>query len=153
MCAWLGWLVDWWVKFVSEHRSVVSKTFDTTFGSVKLFLDITNPLNFKFMYFENSFITSGENPVSDYNDYMASLHLPSSSFSDVTSYEVPYMFIKGNDKPGDFPKDNIQYIPINIVRGNYLLPSPSVMETVIDWVAKSVPSLTVTVAVYEFLVS
>ena len=107
----------------------LSKTFDTTFGSVKLFLDITNPLNFKFMYFENSFITSGENPVSDYNDYMASLHLPSSSFSDVTSYEVPYMFIKGNDKPGDFPKDNIQYIPINIVRGNYLLPPPSVMET------------------------
>jgi len=107
----------------------LSKKFDTSFGSVKLFLDITNPLNFKFMYFEHPFIISGENPVSDYNDYMASLHLSNSAFNDAQSYELPYMFISGNDIPGDYPKDNVQYVPIHIVRGNYLLPPPSIMES------------------------
>ena len=107
----------------------LSKKFDTSFGSVKLFLDITNPLNFKFMYFEHPFIISGENPVSDYNDYMASLHLSNSAFNDAQSYEIPYMFISGNDIPGDYPKDNVQYVPIHIVRGNYLLPPPSIMES------------------------
>ena len=107
----------------------LSKKFDTSFGSVKLFLDITNPLNFKFMYFEHPFIISGENPVSDYNDYMASLHLSNSAFNDAQSHELPYMFISGNDIPGDYPKDNVQYVPIHIVRGNYLLPPPSIMES------------------------
>ena len=107
----------------------LSKKFDTSFGSIKLFLDITNPLNFKFMYFEHPFIVSGENPVSDYNDYMASLHLPNSAFNNLNSYELPYMFISGNDTPGDYPKDNVRYVPINIVRGNYLLPPPSIMDS------------------------
>jgi hypothetical protein len=107
----------------------LSKKFDTSFGSIKLFLDITNPLNFKFMYFEHPFIVSGENPVSDYNDYMSSLHLPNSAFNNLKSYELPYMFISGNDTPGDYPKDNIRYVPINIVRGDYLLPPPPVMES------------------------
>ncbi len=107
----------------------LSKKFDTSFGSIKLFLDITNPLNFKFMYFEHPFIVSGENPLSDYNDYMASLHLPNSAFNNLNSYELPYMFISGNDTPGDYPKDNVRYVPINIVRGNYLLPPPSIMDS------------------------
>ena len=107
----------------------LSKKFDTSFGSIKLFLDITNPLNFKFMYFEHPFIVSGENPVSDYNDYMASLHLPNSAFNNLNSYELPYMFISGNDTPGDYPKDNVRYVPINIVRGNYLLPPLSIMDS------------------------
>ena len=107
----------------------LSKKFDTSFGSIKLFLDISNPLNLKFMYFEHPFIVSGENPVSDYNDYMASLHLPNSAFNNLNSYELPYMFISGNDTPGDYPKDNVRYVPINIVRGNYLLPPPSIMDS------------------------
>ena len=107
----------------------LSKKFDTSFGSIKLFLDITNPLNFKFMYFEHPFIVSGENPVSDYNDYMASLHLPNSAFNNLNSYELPYMFISGNDTPGDYPKDNVRHVPINILRGNYLLPPPSIMDS------------------------
>ena len=81
------------------------------------------------MYFEHPFIVSGENPVSDYNDYMASLHLPNSAFNNLNSYELPYMFISGNDTPGDYPKDNVRYVPINIVRGNYLLPPPSIMDS------------------------
>ena len=107
----------------------LSKKFDTSFGSIKLFLDISNPLNLKFMYFEHPFVVSGENPVSDYNDYMASLHLPNSAFNDLKSYELPYMFIAGDDRPGDYPKDNVKYVPINIVRGSYLLPPSSIMDT------------------------
>lgn len=106
----------------------LTKTFDTSFGSIKLFLDIINPLNFKFMYFEHPFIASGENPLSDYNDYMESLHLPKSAFDNLKSYELPYMFIPGNDKPGDYPKNNVRHVPINIVRGDYLLPPPSIMD-------------------------
>ena len=67
--------------------------------------------------------------ISDYNDYMTSLHLPSSVFNDVQLYELPYLFISGNDTPGDYPKDNVQYVPIHIVRGNYLLPPSSIMES------------------------
>ena len=107
----------------------LNKKFDTSFGDVQLFLDITNPFNFKFMYFEHPFIISGENPVEDYNNYMTSLHLPNSVFNNVESYELPYMFISGKDMPGEYPKDNVQYIPIHIVRGNYMLPPPSLMES------------------------
>ena len=66
-----------------------SKSFETRFGEVQLFIDVTNPLNLKFMYFEHPFITTRENPLSDYNDYMASLHLPLSTFGDVDFYDYP----------------------------------------------------------------
>jgi hypothetical protein len=39
------------------------------------------------------------------------------------------MFIAGHDRPGDYPKNNVKYVPINIVRGSYLLPPPSIMDT------------------------
>ena len=106
-----------------------SKKFETRFGEVQLFIDVTNPLNLKFMYFEHPFITSGENPLSDYNDYMASLHLPLSAFGDVEFYDYPYMFIPGKDQPGDYPQSDVEFVPINIVRGDYLLPPAVVMES------------------------
>jgi hypothetical protein len=106
-----------------------SKKFKTRFGAVQLFIDVTNPLNLKFMYFEHPFVTAGENPLSDYNDYMTSLHLPRSAFDDVDFYDYPYMFIPGKDQPGDYPKSNLEFVPINIVRGDYLLPPAVLMES------------------------
>ena len=106
-----------------------SKKFKTQFGTIQLFIDVTNLLNLKFMYFEHPFIITGENPLSDYNDYMVSLHLPTKVFDDVEFYEYPYMFIPGNDQPGDYPKPNVEFVPINIVRGDYLLPPAVVMES------------------------
>jgi hypothetical protein len=106
-----------------------SKSFETRFGEVQLFIDVTNPLNLKFMYFEHPFITTGENPLSDYNDYMASLHLPLSAFDDVEFYDYPYMFIPGKDQPGDYPQSDTEFVPINIVRGDYLLPPAVVMDS------------------------
>ena len=106
-----------------------SKKFETRFGEVQLFIDVTNPLNLKFMYFEHPFITTGENPLSDYNDYMASLHLPLSTFDDVEFYDYPYMFIPGKDQPGDYPQSGVEFVPINIVRGDYLLPPAVVMDS------------------------
>ena len=106
-----------------------SKKIKTGFGSVQLFIDVTNPLNLKFMYFEHPFDRTGENPLSDYNDYMASLHLPISAFDDVEFYDYPYMFIPGNDEPGDYPKPGVEIVPINIVRGDYLLPPAVIMES------------------------
>ena len=106
-----------------------SKKFKTRFGAVQLFIDVTNPLNLKFMYFEHPFVTAGENPLSDYNDYMTSLHLPHSAFDDVEFYDYPYMFIPGKDQPGDYPQSNLEFVPINIVRGDYLLPPAVVMES------------------------
>ena len=107
----------------------LSKKFKTRFGAVQLFIDVTNPLNLKFMYFEHPFVTAGENPLSDYNDYMTSLHLPLSAFDDVEFYDYPYMFIPGKDQPGDYPQSNLEFVPINIVRGDYLLPPAVVMES------------------------
>ena len=81
------------------------------------------------MYFEHPFVTKGENPLSDYNDYMTSLHLPLSAFDDVEFYDYPYMFIPGKDQPGDYPQSNLEFVPINIVRGDYLLPPAVIMES------------------------
>ena len=98
-------------------------------GSIQLFIDVNNLLNLKFMYFEHPFVISGDNPLSDYNDYMASLHLSASAFDDVAFNEYYYPFIPGNDQPGDYPQQGVKYLPIYLVRGNYLLPPALVMES------------------------
>jgi len=105
------------------------KKFKTKLGSIQLFIDVNNLLNLKFMYFEHPFVISGDNPLSDYNDYMASLHLSASAFDDVAFNEYYYPFIPGNDQPGDYPQQGVKYVPIYLVRGNYLLPPALVMES------------------------
>lgn len=73
------------------------------FGPVvaKFYFDVFNLFNLK--YFSNaSFINS-----HDYDYYMQSLHLP----KDVGD-ELGYGNISGNDRPGDYRKSGVDYVPI-----------------------------------------
>ncbi len=100
----------------------VSKQFKTRAGAVQLFLDVSNLLNLKFMYFERPFATTPENPFGDYNAYMASLHLPQAAFGNLDAREAPYLFIPGHDRPGDFRKAGAAFVPIRLVRNQRQLP-------------------------------
>lgn len=101
----------------------VSKKFQTRAGALQIFLDVSNVLNLKFMYFERPFATTPANPFGDYNAYMTSLHLPQATFASLDPREVPYLFIPGNDRPGDFRKAGVAFVPIRIVRTQRQLPA------------------------------
>lgn len=101
----------------------LSKNFKSRFGSAQLFLDLNNILNLKFLYFERPFLTPASNPFADYNAYMASLHLPASAFENLEANEAPYLYISGNDRPGDFRKAGAAFVPIQIVRSQRHLPA------------------------------
>lgn len=92
------------------------------FGTMQLFVDVNNLLNLKFMYFERPFFRIIGDPFLDYNAYMTSLHLPRNAFKNLAENEIPYLFIPGNDRPGDFRKEGVAFVPIHIVRNQRLLP-------------------------------
>jgi hypothetical protein len=100
----------------------LSKKIKTRFGSMQLFVDINNLLSLKFMYFERPFVTFDGNPFGDYNAYMASLHLPKEAFKNLDDDDIPYLFIPGHDRPGDFRKAGVAFVPIHIVPSQDLLP-------------------------------
>lgn len=87
-------------------------------GRLKLFVDISNIFNLKYLSRYAAFY--GEH---DYEDYMYSLHLPKDTFGDVES--LPYEFISGNDKPGDYRKPGVEFKPIEIVNSVASLNNPS----------------------------
>jgi len=100
----------------------LSKKFHSRLGAMQLFVDVHNLLNLKFMYFERPFATSVANPFADYNAYMTSLHLREDTFKNLDEEDVPYLFIPGNDRPGDFCKEGVAFVPIRIVRNQRGLP-------------------------------
>jgi hypothetical protein len=101
----------------------LSKMIETRFGSMQFFVDVNNLLNLKFLYFERPFAMLTGNPFVDYNAYMASLHLPEDAFKNLDDDEVPYLFISGNDRPGDVRKAGVAFVPIEIVRSQQRLPA------------------------------
>jgi len=101
----------------------LSKKIKTRFGSMQLFVDVNNPLNLKFMYFERPFAISAGNPFADYNDYMTSLHLPEDTFRNLDDDDEFYRFIPGNDRPGDFREAGVAFVPIHIIESHWRLPS------------------------------
>jgi len=92
----------------------VSKTLRLGSVDLKFFMDIYNLLNTK--YFSGaSFIDS-----YDYNYYMKSLHL-TESIADPLRYEN----ISGNDSPGDYRPDNVDYQPIEWISDVSSLTDPN----------------------------
>ncbi len=102
----------------------LSKNFSTNFGRAQLFVDITNVLNLKQMYYRNGGIFAG---TDDEQDYMRSLHLGSDIFDNIAdcstgssisgcNFEdktgLPYLWVPGDDKPGDFRKEGVAFDPI-----------------------------------------
>ena len=100
----------------------LSKKIKTRLGAMQLFVDVNNLLQMKFMYFERPFVTLAGNPFVDYNAYMTSLHLPKETFKNLDANEALYLFIPGHDRPGDFRKPGVAFVPIRLVQNQRLLP-------------------------------
>ena len=87
-------------------------------GRVKLFADITNVFNLKFLSRYAAWFGS-----RDYENYMYSLQIPEDTFGDVEV--LPYDFIPGDDRPGDYRQPGVEYKPIEIVSRVDALSNPS----------------------------
>jgi outer membrane receptor protein involved in Fe transport len=100
----------------------INKTF--SFGStfsVTLFMEATNLLNEKRLSGE-----SFSNSPTDFTDYMASLHLPSSPAYNTTN-------IPGSDRVGDYRMNGADYQPV-LFSGNVLgMTAGSIDPTAIYW--------------------
>ncbi|MDZ7294052.1 MAG: TonB-dependent receptor [candidate division KSB1 bacterium] len=82
----------------------LSKVFPIGKFDVKLFVDIYNLFNIK------RFSGLSHVNVFDYNYYMQSLHLP----KDVGN-ALGYLYIPGDDQPGDYRKDGVAFQPMEPV--------------------------------------
>ena len=109
--------VRWKDYYMLDMR--LSKAINTTVGEAVFFVDISNVLNLKHLSrvgaFEGSF---------DFVYYMQSLHLAEDTFDE--GFEEPYNFVYGNDKPGDYRKEGVDFVPIEVVTD---LPSEGISRT------------------------
>jgi len=91
------------------QKTIPFKKFD-----VRFFMDIYNALNIK-RFSGYSFYN-----IHDYNFYMESLHLP----RDIGD-KLGYGNIPGNDKPGDFRDDGVEYQPMEWTASVSQVTNPS----------------------------
>jgi hypothetical protein len=88
----------------------IAKRFKISGIDLQLFADITNVFN-------NRNLTSfGFFNVTDYDQYIQSLHLPSDVAGDPISRPLGYSNIPGDDRFGDYRKEGVEFQPIEIVR-------------------------------------
>jgi len=92
-----------------------SKNFQTGLGQAQFFVDITNVLNLKYIYFADDMLGPFEwgdsDPNDDYYNYMRSLHLDKDTYADVEG-DPPYIFIPGDDRPGAYRDEDVAFVPI-----------------------------------------
>ena len=122
----------------------LSKNFQTGLGRAQFFVDITNVLNLRHMYFNANArqpFEAFDDERPDWLDYMWSLHMPVDVFEDIDEALVPYIFIAVDDRPGDFRKDGVAFVPIEVATAKGNLPTQDDMGTlesgrrVLGWVA------------------
>jgi outer membrane receptor protein involved in Fe transport len=82
----------------------ITKNFQIGRLNLQLFADISNLTNYRYMT-TYGFVTS-----TDYNDYMQSLHLP--AFAADLDQKIGYVNIAGDDHPGMYRKDGVEFQPI-----------------------------------------
>lgn len=91
-----------------------SKTFSLGRINLKLFLDIYNLFNLKY------FSSYGFSDGYDWDYYMQSLHLPRK-----TGDKLGYHNFAGDDQPGDYRKDGVEFVPMEWVANIENLSDPS----------------------------
>jgi hypothetical protein len=99
--------VSWRDYYMFDMR--LSKQLQTPLAEIELFADISNVFNIRHLSRRTAFASEGQ----DWQRYMKSLHLPDDTFSDVDS--PPYLFIPGDDQPGDFRPYDVEYQPVEVV--------------------------------------
>ncbi|MGM0739405.1 MAG: hypothetical protein ACQETM_09645, partial [Bacteroidota bacterium] len=95
--------VQWRDFYNLELR--LSREFDVAGTRIQFFMDMDNVLNTRRMSSSYGY-ADGE----DYNRYMRSLHLPESVMDDLVYAAVP-----GEDRPGDYRKSGVEFVPIEPV--------------------------------------
>ena len=100
----------------------LSKHINTRFASLQIFVDIDNVFNRRHLYNQAAFIGSD---ALDFNRYLESLHLPGDIFDDLTTVDadaayadkdgLPYLWVPGDDQPGDFRHPDTPFQPIVVV--------------------------------------
>jgi len=107
----------------------LSKNLDLGLGRAQFFVDISNVFNLKYMYFNNGYRQPFEgldDEVMDWNQYMWSLHLSKDTYKDIDGQ--PYIFIPGDDRPGDYRKAGAAFVPIEISATKDGLPTFDYLE-------------------------
>lgn len=103
----VSWTDDW------ELDLRLNRNFSSGLADMQFFVDVQNPFGIK----QLSRWTAFEGPT-DWHDYMQSLHLPEGTFQPETVEEdldPPYIFIPGDDQPGDYRDEDVEFQPIEKV--------------------------------------
>lgn len=97
------------VRWVSDYNLDLrlSKNFTIGGADAQFFADISNLFNIKELNRWGSFQGN-----TDWQDYMESLHLSEEVFSEIEG--TPYPMIAGNDRPGDYRKEGVAFVPIEV---------------------------------------
>jgi len=95
----------------------LTKRFEMFGTRSQFFLDIGNVFNTKYLNYR-----SGDPAGSDrdWQHYLSSLHYPESTFGE---FDDPYLFVYGNDQPGDFREPGTTFVPIELVNKPDQLPA------------------------------
>ena len=98
-----------------------TKHVNTRLGGAQIFVDIDNVFNRRHLYQASGFHPDNR----DYDRYMWSLHLPEDTFDQLTGVNadaayadkenLPYIWIPGDDRPGDFRHPDVAFQPIEAV--------------------------------------
>lgn len=98
-----------------------TKHINTRFGGAQLFIDIDNVFNRRHLYQAAGFHPDGR----DQDKYYWSLHLPEDTFDQLNAVDetlpyaqktgLPYVWVPGDDKPGDFRHPDVEFQPIQAV--------------------------------------
>jgi outer membrane receptor protein involved in Fe transport len=103
--------VKWTDQWALDMR--INRAFNLGPTDLQFFVDVQNVLGLKRLSRWTSFQGS-----TDWNDYMQSLHLPEGTFQpEELEQEVdpPYVFVPGNDQPGDYRDEGVEFQPIEAV--------------------------------------
>ena len=89
-----------------------TKHFNTNVGTAQFFVDFSNVFNLRHLYRYAAFHPDN----FDWEYYMWSLHLPDDIYTDLRDQSnLPYIWIPGNDQPGDFRHPSVAFQPIEAV--------------------------------------
>lgn len=90
-----------WVDYYNLNMRM-SREFEVSGTRIQFFMDMSNVLNTRRMSTGHGY-QDGE----DYNRYMRSLHLPREVLD-----ELDYAAVPGDDRPGDYRRSSIEFVPI-----------------------------------------
>ena len=89
-----------------------TKHFNTSVGTAQFFIDVENVFNLRHLYPNAAFHPDN----FDFEEYMWSLHLPGDIYSDLNDQTaLPYVWVPGDDQPGDFREPGVAFQPIEAV--------------------------------------